>query len=53
MTMTRFLTRLLRRRPVVVTTYKVKAVNYRRAVNAKCAQLARELGKPWPKEGRG
>lgn len=36
------------RRPVVVNTYSVRKTDYRKAFEAKTAQLAKERGRPNP-----
>lgn len=44
----RYITRVFRRRPVVVNTYKVKQTDLRKKYVETTAQLAREMGKPNP-----
>lgn len=42
------LARFFRPRPVVVKTYTVKREDWKKLRNAKCAELAAEIGWPWP-----
>lgn len=48
MTLLRAIANLFRRRRVVVPHYRVEKTNHRKAVDAKCVELANELGIPWP-----
>ncbi|MGO4449057.1 hypothetical protein AB4Y96_09030 [Phyllobacterium sp. TAF24] len=45
--MIKLIARLLRRRPVLVSTYKVKKSDWYQRRSEKCRQLARELGLDW------
>lgn len=40
-----------RRRPIVVSTFRVKKTDAERELKKKTAQLAREMGKPNPLRG--
>lgn len=45
--MIKILLRLFRRRPVVVSTYKVTKTDWYQRRAEKCRQLAKELGMDW------
>lgn len=45
--MIKLLSRLFRRRPVVVNNFKVKKTDWYQRRSEKCRQLARELGLDW------
>jgi len=47
----RYITRVFRRRPVVVNTYKVRRSNAEQKRRETTAQLAREMGMPNPLRG--
>lgn len=51
-TLRRLYDRFAKRRPVVVQTYKTKPTKLETLKADKTAQLAAELGWPWPLNGR-